>query len=202
MIFNQKNSLAQLNPNLDMLANIDVYGKAVPAMRFMGGRKYDYLMEKLNLQSTMKPLNNFDYENYLIYPSFASGGAFKISKINANKFRSLKKGQVYYNVCLYIAFMLNFCLDKMNSKNTIILDGPITKNTMIMSVLSTLRPKQTVLKNKKEIGTSLGATNLFDIKRKNKLDTVTIKKMKPKSLQSIYQLWEANLYKKELFSHP
>lgn len=202
IIFNQKNSLAQLNPNLDMLANIDVYGKAVPTMRFMGGREYDYLMEKLNLQSTIKPLNNFDYENYLIYPSFASGGAFKISKINANKFRSLKKGQVYYNVCLYIAFMLNFCLDKMNSKNTIILDGPITKNAMIMNVLSTLRPKQTVLKNKKEIGTSLGATNLFDIKRKNKLDTVTIKKMKPKSLQSIYQLWEANLYKKELFSHP
>lgn len=202
IIFNQKNSLAQLNPNLDMLANIDVYGKAVPTMRFMGGREYDYLMEKLNLQSTIKPLNNFDYENYLIYPSFASGGAFKISKINANKFKLLKKGQVYYNVCLYIAFMLNFCLDKMNSKNTIILDGPITKNAMIMNILSTLRPKQTVLKNKKEIGTSLGATNLFDIKRKNKLDTVTIKKMKPKSLQSIYQLWEANLYKKELFSHP
>ena len=202
IIFNQKNSLAQLNPNLDMLANIDVYGKAVPTMRFMGGREYDYLMEKLNIQSTIKPLNNFDYENYLIYPSFASGGAFKISKINANKFKSLKKGQVYYNVCLYIAFMLNFCLDKMNSKNTIILDGPITKNAMIMNILSTLRPKQTVLKNKKEIGTSLGATNLFDIKRKNKLDTVTIKKMKSKSLQSIYQLWEANLYKKELFSHP
>jgi sugar (pentulose or hexulose) kinase len=202
IIFNQKNSLAQLNPNLDMLANIDVYGKAVPTMRFMGGREYDYLMEKLNIQSTIKPLNNFDYENYLIYPSFASGGAFKISKINANKFKSLKKGHVYYNVCLYIAFMLNFCLDKMNSKNTIILDGPITKNAMIMNILSTLRPKQIVLKNKKEIGTSLGATNLFDIKRKNKLDTVTIKKMKPKSLQSIYQFWEANLYKKELFSHP
>ena len=90
----------------------------------------------------------------------------------------------------------------MNSKNTIILDGPITKNPTIMKLLSSLRTKQVVLKNKKEIGTSLGATNLFDIKRKNKLDTVIIKKIQSNSLQNIFQIWEANLYKKELFSHP
>ena len=71
-----------------------------------------------------------------------------------------------------------------------------------MKLLSSLRTKQVVLKNKKEIGTSFGATNLFDIKRKNKLDTVIIKKIHSNSLQNIFQIWEANLYKKELFSHP
>ena len=202
IIFNQRNSLSKLNPNLDMLANIDVYGKAVPTMRFMGGREYDYLMTKFKLSSTIKPVNNFKVEDYLIYPSYASGGAFKIMNINKNKFKTLSKRQIYYLVCLYIAFMLNFCLNKMNSNNTIILDGPITKNPMIMKLLSTLRTKQVVLKNKKEIGTSLGATNLFDMKRKNKLDTIIIKKFHSNSLQNIFQLWEANLYKKELFSHP
>ena len=202
IIFNQRNSLSKLNPNLDMLANIDVYGKAVPTMRFMGGREYDYLMMKLKLSSTIKPVNNFKVEDYLIYPSYASGGAFKIININKNKFKTLSKRQIYYLVCLYIAFMLNFCLNKMNSNNTIILDGPITKNPMIMKLLSSLRTKQVVLKNKKEIGTSLGATNLFDMKRKNKLDTIIIKKFHSNSLQNIFQLWEANLYKKELFSHP
>ena len=202
IIFNQRNSLSKLNPNLDMLANIDVYGKAVPTMRFMGGREYDYLMTKFKLSSTIKPVNNFKVEDYLIYPSYASGGAFKIMNINKNKFKTLSKRQIYYLVCLYIAFMLNFCLNKMNSNNTIILDGPITKNPMIMKLLSALRTKQVVLKNKKEIGTSLGATNLFDMKRKNKLDTIIIKKFHSNSLQNIFQLWEANLYKKELFSHP
>ena len=202
IIFNQRNSLSKLNPNLDMLANIDVYGKAVPTMRFMGGREYDYLMMKFKLSSAIKPVNNFKVEDYLIYPSYASGGAFKIMNINKNKFKTLSKRQIYYLVCLYIAFMLNFCLNKMNSNNTIILDGPITKNPMIMKLLSTLRKKQVVLKNKKEIGTSLGATNLFDMKRKNKLDTIIIKKFHSNSLQNIFQLWEANLYKKELFSHP
>jgi sugar (pentulose or hexulose) kinase len=174
----------------------------VPTMRFMGGREYDNLMTKFNLSSNTKPLNNFKIDDYLIYPSYASGGAFKIAKINKNKFKSLSKRQIYYLVCLYIAFVLNYCLNKMNSNNTIILDGPITKNSTIMKVLSALRPKQLVLKNKKEIGTSLGATNLFDIKRKNNLDTITIKKIHSKSLQDIYQLWDANLYKKELFSYP
>ena len=202
IIFNQRNSLTKLNPNLDMLANIDVYGKAVPTMRFMGGREYDYLMKKFKLSSKIKPITNFKVEDYLIYPSYASGGAFKIKNINKNKFKTLSNRQVYYLVCLYIAFVLNFCLNKMNSNNSIILDGPITKNPTIMKLLSSLRAKQVVLKNKKEIGTSLGATNLFDIKRKNKLDTVIIKKIHSNSIENIFQIWEENLYKKELFSHP
>jgi len=112
IIFNQKTSLTNLNPNLDMLANIDVFGKPVPTIRFMGGREYDNLMK-----------------------------VFKI-----------------------------------------------TKNTK-------------VLKNKKEIGTTLGATNLFNIKKKNKLQTVDIPKYQNQSMKSSYKLWEEDLYKKELFSH-
>lgn len=202
IIFNQQNSLSDLNPHYDMTANIDVYGKPIPTMRFMGGREYEYLMKKFQLPSNIKCQKNFNFQDFLIYPSFASGGAFKKTNLNIQKFKKLKKEQKYYLVCLYIAFMLNYCLEKMNSKNTIILDGPITKNANIMRVLSTLRSKQTVLKNKREIGTSLGATNLFDIKKKNKLETVTIPKLQKQSFMAAYRLWEANLSKKELFSHP
>jgi len=201
IIFNQKNSLIKLNPRLDMLANIDVYGKAVPTMRFMGGREYDTLIKKFKILSNVKPQDNFKFEDYLIYPGYAPGGAFKFNKLNTRKFLSLKKGQIYYLICLYIAFELNFCLDKMNSKNTIILDGPITKNSTMMNLLSSLRPDQKILKNKKEVGTSLGATNLFDIKRKNRLDTKIIKSVPKQTIKKIYQTWKENLYKKELFSH-
>ena len=167
----------------------------------MGGREYDYLMKKFKINTNTKTLKNFDYKDYLIYPSYASGGAFTNKKININLFKKLKRGQIYYLVCLYIAFVINFCLNKIKSSNTIILDGPITKNITIMKILSSLRQKQLVLKNKKEIGTTLGATNLFNIKKKNKLQTVVISKYRNQSMQSLYQLWEENLYKKELFSH-
>ena len=201
IIFNQKTSLTNLNPNLDMLANIDVFGKPVPTIRFMGGREYDNLMKVFKITTNTKALKNFNYKNYLIYPSYASGGAFINKKININFFKKLKKGQIYYLICLYIAFVINFSLNKMKSSNTIILDGPITKNITIMKILSSLRPKQLVLKNKKDIGTPLGATNLFNIKKKNKLQTVDIPKYQNQSMKSSYKLWEEDLYKKELFSH-
>ena len=201
IIFNQKTPLKNLNPSLDMLANIDVFGKPVPTMRFMGGREYDHLMGVFKILNKTRAIKNFSFHDYLIYPSYASGGGFSINKINIGFYEGLNKGQIYYLICLYISFVINFCLNQMRSSNTIILDGPITKNITIMKILSSLRKKQIVLKNKREIGTTLGATNLFNIKKKNKLQTVVIKKYQNQSLQAIYKNWEQNLYKKELFRH-
>ena len=201
IIFNQKTPLKNLNPTLDMLANIDVFGKPVPTMRFMGGREYDHLMGVFKISNKTRAIKNFSFHNYLIYPSYASGGGFSINKINIGFYEGLNKGQIYYLICLYISFVINFCLNQMRSSNTIILDGPITKNITIMKILSSLRKKQIVLKNKREIGTTLGATNLFNIKKKNKLQTVVIKKYQNQSLQAIYKNWEQSLYKKELFRH-
>ena len=202
IIFNQKTPLKNLNPSLDMLANIDVFGKPVPTMRFMGGREYDHLMGVFKISNKTRAIKNFSFHDYLIYPSYASGGGFSINKINIGFYKGLNKGQIYYLICLYISFVINFCLNQMRSSNTIILDGPITKNITIMKILSSLRKKQIVLKNKREIGTTLGATNLFNIKKENKLQTVVIKKYQNQSLQAIYKNWEQNLYKKELFRHP
>ena len=201
IIFNQKTPLKNLNPSLDMLANIDVFGKPVPTMRFMGGREYDHLMGVFKISNKTRAIKNFSFHDYLIYPSYASGGGFSINKIDIILYERLNKGQIYYLICLYISFVINFCLNQMKSSNTIILDGPITKNITIMKILSSLRKKQIVLKNKKEIGTTLGATNLFNIKKKNKLQTVVIKKYQNQSIQAIYKNWEQNLYKKELFRH-
>ena len=201
IIFNQKTPLKNLNPSLDMLANIDVFGKPVPTMRFMGGREYDHLMGVFKISNKTRAIKNFSFHDYLIYPSYASGGGFSISKINISFYERLNKGQIYYLICLYISFVINFCLNQMKSSNTIILDGPITKNITIMKILSSLRKKQIVLKNKREIGTTLGATNLFNIKMENKLQTVVIKKYQNQSLQAIYKKWERNLYEKELFRH-
>ncbi len=201
IIFNQKTPLKNLNPSLDMLANIDVFGKPVPTMRFMGGREYDHLMGVFKISNKTRAIKNFSFHDYLIYPSYASGGGFSINKINICFYEGLNKGQIYYLICLYISFVINFCLNQMKSSNTIILDGPITKNITIMKILSSLRKKQIVLKNKREIGTTLGATNLFNINKKNKLQTVVIKKYQNQSLQAIYKNWEQSLYKKELFRH-
>ena len=184
-----------------MLANIDVFGKPVPTMRFMGGREYDHLMGVFKISNKTRAIKNFSFHDYLIYPSYASGGGFSINKINISFYERLNKGQIYYLICLYISFVINFCLNKMKSSNTIILDGPITKNITIMKILSSLREKQIVLKNKREIGTTLGATNLFNIKKENKLQTVVIKKYQNQSFKLFTKIGSRTFIKKELFRH-
>ena len=47
IIFNQSTKISKLNPKLDMLSSIDVFGNHVPTMRFMGGREYDTLCKLL-----------------------------------------------------------------------------------------------------------------------------------------------------------
>ena len=79
------------------------------------------------------------------------------------KIIKLSNNQKYSLVCIYMAFTLNFCLDYMNSSTDIILDGPLTKNNFIMGIIATLRSKQKVFNNNKQIGTSLGASLLFII---------------------------------------
>lgn len=198
IVFNQNNSLSNLNPHFDMLANIDVFGNPVSTIRFMGGREYDYLTEKLKSSNKDKIDKKFNVEKFLIYPSYASGGPFKNQSIKLNKYLNLNKGQRYYLICVYIGFVLNFCLNKINSNKYIILDGPLGKNKVIMEILATLRSGQKILKNKNEIGTSFGATNLFDIHKKNKLNTVVIKPLKDKSILDTYNYWENNLYSQKL----
>ena len=53
----------------------------------------------------------------------------------------------------------------MNSSSDIILDGPLTKNNIIMSIVATLRSRLKVFSYNYQIGTSLGAFLLFNIKK-------------------------------------
>ena len=163
---NQQASVKILEPNYDMLCGINAFGKSVPTMRFMGGREYDILIKKLKISSKKFKISQSNILDNLIFPSFASGGPFKIKNYSLRKILALSSDEKYSLICIYISFVLNFVLDRINSKNTIILDGPIIKNKHIMNIISSIRDNQKIFKNNEEIGTGLGASILFDIKKK------------------------------------
>jgi len=202
IIFNQSTKISKLNPKLDMLSSIDVFGNHVPTMRFMGGREYDTLCELLKITNkTTSKINEKDLIKNLIYPSFASAGPFKINK-NLLKIKkiNLNNNQKYSLICIYMAFTLNFCLDYMNSSSDIILDGPLTKNNFIMGIIATLRSKQKIFSNKKQIGTSLGASLLFNIKKKSKLNLNKILILKNTNYKKLYKIWIEEIKKKNLIN--
>jgi len=196
---NQQTDIKKLKPNYDMLCGINVFGKSVPTMRFMGGREYDLLSKKLKISSINFKISKSILEENLIFPSYASGGPFVIKNHTQKKLLSLKQHERYSLVCVYISFVLNFVLDQMNSKNTLILDGPITKNMHIMNIIASMRKNQQTFKNNKEIGTGLGASILFNIKKKNTLSLSNIRPTKKYNLIEMYKIWLAEVRKRNLF---
>ena len=87
----------------------------------------------------------------------------------------------------------------MNSTNTLILDGPITKNSDIMNIIASIRKNQKTFKNKKEIGTGLGASMLFNIKKTNKLSLSKIRSTKKYDLIETYKIWLSEIKRRNLF---
>jgi glycerol kinase len=88
----------------------------------------------------------------------------------------------------------------MNSSSDIILDGPLTKNNNIMSIIATLRSNQKIFSNKKQIGTSLGASLLFNIKNKSKLNLSKISILKNTNYKKLYKIWTEEIKKKKLIN--
>tara|TARA_B100001057_G_scaffold470369_1_gene531627 strand:- start:305 stop:802 length:498 start_codon:yes stop_codon:yes gene_type:complete len=165
----------------------------------MGGREYDVLCKSLKIKNkTSAKISEKDLIDNLIYPSFASAGPFKLNK--TIKKIKLSNNQKYSLICIYMAFTLNFCLDYMETSADIILDGPITKNNYIMKILANLRNNQKIFKNKKEVGTSLGASLLFNIKKKSKIDLRKINSVNDLDYKYIYSIWFNNLKKKKLIN--
>jgi len=196
---NQQTDIKKLKPNYDMLCGINVFGKSVPTMRFMGGREYDFLTNKLKISSKIFKISKSTLIENLIYPSYAAGGPFLIKHHNLKKLLLLKNNERYSLLCIYISFVLNFVLDQMTSKNTLILDGPITKNIHIMNLVASMRKNQQTFKNKKEIGTGLGASILFNINKKNSLNISRIRPTKKYNLIAFYQMWLKEIGKRNLF---
>ena len=195
---NQQTSIQRLKPNYDMLCGINVFGKSVPTMRFMGGREYELLCKKLKVSSANFKISKSILQNNLILPSYAPGGPFIIKRHNLKNILSLHSDERYSLICVYISFVLNFVLDEMRSRNTLILDGPITKNKDIMNIIASIRKNQKTFKNKKEIGTGLGASMLFNIKKINKLSLSKIRSTNKYDLIETYKIWLSRIKKSNL----
>ena len=204
IIFNQKTTLNILNPNLDMLSNIDVFKNKVPTMRFMGGREFEVLTKLLKVTKIDKiDIKKINFkEELLIYPSFANAGPFKINKnFKIKKITQQPNKIKYLYICIYLSFVLNFCLSKMKSSNQIIIDGPIVQNNIVLEALSSLRGDQNIFKNKKIVGTATGAINLFNIKQKNIINLNKVRKIKNTELEILYKQWLATIKKKNLINN-
>lgn len=160
----------QLNEHRDCLANVDAFGNVVPTSRFMGGREYDILIENRKAEPKAKDLNYIIENNIFILPSYAGKvGPYPnlVGRWVGDK-DNLSNEEYSAAVALYLAMMSCECLNLSGCGDLIIIEGPLAKNTIYASILSSLIDKPVYLSGD-ETGTSNGAVYLLN-SNKNKRD--------------------------------
>ncbi len=153
-------STRQLDEQRDMLANVDVFGQAVPCVRFMGGREFAAISELVGKQADPNPEDARHYvqQGTMALPSFAqTGGPFmdQIGRIVYGSPDSDVDGPTLGS--LYCALVTDYCLDLLESSDRIVIEGPFIKDKVFTGTLAALRPEQTICVSSDMTGTVSGA---------------------------------------------
>lgn len=154
---------ADLDESRDMLMNVDYRGKPVPCARFMGGREYEAVCDKMGAFPE-EPFEVEDIETILevgVYalPQFCDrSGPFSghsgVIKGNTSRINGAALAS------LYCALMLDLELDLLKARGEVFLEGAFLKNTLLCRTLAALREGSPVNMSNDSTGTVKGAASL------------------------------------------
>tara|TARA_Y100000389_G_scaffold68820_1_gene65349 strand:+ start:3547 stop:4923 length:1377 start_codon:yes stop_codon:yes gene_type:complete len=187
---NASTSSKYLKEGKEMYGGINIFGKTVPTIRFMGGREYEFLKQKLKINKKYEKFEpSFFSKEKFLYPSYGVGGPFSKMKGNCINFIKENGNIRYMAIITYISFVLNYSMDLLKCKDSIIITGPLIHNHNILKILNSLRGKQKIYLSSNQEGTGLGASLLFDLKKKINLDFKLFNSKKIPEINSSYQHW-------------
>ncbi len=150
-----------LDQTRDSLANVDAFGRPVPTARFMGGREFDALVDKI-VEPTEAELASVIERDVQALPTFAPGvGPFASKKGRWTAApEGLGDGERTAAASLYLALVARECLDLCGLGQTITIEGPLARNRVFTAALAALAERP-VHASGDGTGTSLGASLLF-----------------------------------------
>lgn len=152
---------AKLDQSRDSLANVDAFGRPVPTARFMGGREFDRLVEKIATPSAADIAAVIERDVQAL-PAFAPG----VGPFGGKKGRwtvapeGLPDGERNAAASLYLALVARECLDLCGLGRSITIEGPLAGNAVFGAALAALAGRP-VHASGDGTGTSLGASLLF-----------------------------------------
>ncbi len=156
---------APLDQTRDVLVNLNALGAAVPSARFMGGREYEILCAGADLP----PADDAAMQQVLagqimLLPSVInSAGPFQGRKMGWADGNAPQIGSTQYSAAIaaYLALMTKTCLDLIGQQGAIVVEGPFTRNTAYLQMLTALTgPNRPVFAATSQTGTSTGAALL------------------------------------------
>jgi len=151
VIMDGNTDLKTLDASRDMLVNIDAEGAPLATARYMGGREFGLICEKLNtdiattfVDADIEAILNSDT---FIMPSFSSGsGPYPNHQGRIDFGGDIFQINGKAAATIYAALMLNNILKRLSpsSKQDILIEGSFAQNSVLCGLLAALNPKRKV----------------------------------------------------------
>lgn len=156
-------SLDNLDPNKDMLANVDALASPIACARFMGGREFESICEQagswLGEQFEESDLQAIIDRGVFALPDFSDGSG-PFGGRESQFVGPIDKVSGIALATLYSALMIDYQLTMLQAKGNVIIEGAFLKNPLLCGVVNQLRPEQDVFLSRDATGTVLGAAYL------------------------------------------
>ncbi|WP_214469568.1 FGGY-family carbohydrate kinase [Mesorhizobium sp. dw_380] len=159
IVLNPDCPLEALDRDRDMLVNVDVDGGPVPTIRFMGGREFAAISGGWQGAIPHGSIQQAIDAGLMALPSFAPGGPMP-DRPGRLVGRMPDAGERAAMALLYVALMVDLCLDLIHSQNTVIVDGGLNAGGLLAGLLAQLRPGQDFLQGASLEGSATGAAAL------------------------------------------
>jgi len=152
--------LDSLHEDKDMLANVDALGRATPTIRFMGGREWEQL--RSDSKATLSDVSFILEHGILAIPAFAKGGGPFAHCEGRIIDRGIELTPAMQSALadIYVALMTDYCLDLMDSSDTVIVEGAFSNNINFLTLLACMRSQNEIYASRDVTGTSGGAALL------------------------------------------
>lgn len=159
VVLNPDCPLDALDRNRDMLVNVDIDGGPVPTIRFMGGREFTVISDGWQGAIDRSTVQQVIDAGIMALPNFAPGGPMPghPGELVGRTPNAEERAAV---ALLYVALMVDLCLDLIHSDNTVIVDGGLNSGGLLASLLAQLRPGQSFMQGATLEGSATGAAAL------------------------------------------
>jgi len=156
-------SLANLNSDKDMLANIDAFGSPIACARFMGGREFEAICDQagswLGEQFNQNDIQNVINREVFALPDFSDGSG-PFGGAQSKFIGPVNEVSGIAIATLYCALMIDYQLDMLGAHGDVYIEGAFLKNPLLCSLVNSLRVTQEVMLSDDNTGTVLGAAYL------------------------------------------
>lgn len=163
ILMHARAQLTTLDSARDMLANCDIYGAPVACARFMGGREYSLICERLGCD-VAAAISSDDMQIvldnlWMVTPDFSDGnGPFGGLKPTLDCPVPSPCGAAIATV--YCALMIDQRLNDLQATGPVFIEGAFLKNPLLCQLVAQLRDEQPIYLSADDTGTVQGAVLL------------------------------------------